>query len=196
MKPLASVASNKVEAKRSSESDERHAYSLGFFFGPGFPLGFGVGSEPTPEPCFVPGFGPDMPFFFASSAVGSRAGVAPLAGVEFVSDAFSVDEVEATGAAGVDVDDEDDLDLESLRDEGLDEKRVSKAGERCNMTILLGLEFFDGRSEDNEEDFACIEFFDDMMFELWWRYARFVDDRRGCTEPGRVKGSGGNSDGA
>lgn len=196
MKPLASVSSKKGEAQRDSDSDKRHAYSLGFFFGPGFPLGFGVDSEPTPEPRFVPGFSPDMPFFFASSTVGSRAGVAPEAGVEFVSDAFPVDEAEATGAAGVDVDDEDNLDLESLRDEGLDEKRVSKAGERCNMTILLGLEFFDGRSEDNEEDFACIEFFDDMMFELWCRYARFVDDRRGCTQPGRVKGFGGNSDGA
>ena len=109
-----------------------------------------------------------MPFFFASSAVGSRAVVAPGAGVEFVSDAFSVDEVEATGAAAVDVDDEDDLDLESLRDEGLDEKRVSKEGERCNLTILLDLEFFDGRSEESEEEFACIEFLDDMTFEIGW----------------------------
>lgn len=176
-----------------SGSDSRDAYSLGFFFGPGFPLGFGVESVPTPEPRFAPGFGPGKPFFFASSAVGSRFGVAPGAGVEFVSEAFSVDEVEATGAAGVEVDDEDDLDLESLRDEGLGAKRVSKVGERCNLTILLDLEFLDGRSEDNDDEFACVVFFDDMMCDLWWRDGRVERDRSRCGQLSRVKGSSGNS---
>lgn len=92
----------------------------------------------------MPVFGAGIPFFvFASSAVVSRADGAPGAGVEFVSDASSVDEVEATRGVGVDVDDEDDLDLESLRDEGLDENRASRAGARRNVTILLDLEFFD-----------------------------------------------------
>ena len=174
----------------------RDTYSLGFFFGPGFPLGFGVDSVPTPDPRFVPGFGPAMPFFFVSSVAGSTAELAPGAGVEFVSDAFSVDEVEATSGTGVDVEDEDDLDLESLRDEGLDEKRVSKAGERCNLTILLALEFLDGRSEDIDDEGACVEFFDDMMLELWWSDRRLVDDQSECSQLGRVKGCRGDSGGA
>ncbi|MCJ1362372.1 hypothetical protein MMC16_001475 [Acarospora aff. strigata] len=150
--------------KTSFQRNDKFAYSFGFFFGPGFPLGFGVESVPTPGPLFEPGLGPGMFILFVSSAAD---GVAPATGVEFVSEALSVDDAEATGGAEVDVDDEDVLDLESLRVEGLDEKRVSKAGGRRNRTILLDFEVLDDLSEDKDEEVAGTEFFDDMMFEQW-----------------------------
>jgi hypothetical protein len=48
---------------------ERKAYSLGFFFGPGLPRGFGMLSEPRPSPLFNPGLGPFVLVFFGVSSV-------------------------------------------------------------------------------------------------------------------------------
>lgn len=45
-------------------------YSLGFFFGPGFPLGLGSPSAVKERPLFEPGFGPGIPFLLGAASVG------------------------------------------------------------------------------------------------------------------------------
>jgi hypothetical protein len=101
------------------------AYSLGFFFGPGFPLGLGSPSGPRGAALFVPGFGPGTPFLLDTS-IGVRRllapGVPPGAGVELPSEMLSTGEAEATGAFGVEADEGDDFDFDvPLRDGGFDD---------------------------------------------------------------------------
>lgn len=153
------------------------AYSLAFFFGPGFPLSFGVVSVPEPAPLFVPGFGPGIPFLFDSSLPFCEESAAPGAGVLFDSDAFSVDDVEATRGAGVEVDDDEDFALDSFRVAGLDEKRMSKLGESRNLTILLVFEVFevfDDRSPADDDGVAGVEFLVVMVVDYWWAMRAFV----------------------
>jgi hypothetical protein len=117
----------------------RGTYSLGFFFGPGLPLGFGRPSVPSdPRPLFDPGMGP---FLF----LGGSAGVAPSvggAGVEFESDGLSVEELfflasgfSSTTASGVEI---DGVDCDSFGD-GLGRKRARRADGRRRMTTFFCL---------------------------------------------------------
>jgi len=65
--------------------------SRGFFFGPGFPLGFGKTSPIWFRLLLLPGLGPGMPFLRGVGA----------AGVEAASEALSTEEGGATGSADV-----------------------------------------------------------------------------------------------
>lgn len=120
-------------------------YSLGFFFGPGLPRGFGVPSlTPWPNARFVPAFGTPRPFFAEPSPRGGGRGPSAFgAGVEFASETLSADELvlAGTGAAGVDVAEEEDLfTLEFLRESGLITKRLSNSGETVSLTTLDAFE--------------------------------------------------------
>jgi len=95
---------------------------------------------------------------------------------------LSVDDAEATRGTGVDVDAEDDFDLESLRDEGLDEKRTSRLGERRNLTILLDFEVFDSRSPDDDDDVAGNELFAVMVLDYLKVMRVFGIDRSACNQ--------------
>lgn len=94
-------------------------YSLGFFLGPGLPLGLGPRSPFWVRPLLFPGLGPGIPFLRAPSAP---------AGVEGASEALSTDE--AGGTASPEVDDGgDDMSFGlSLSSEGVLElgKRASR----------------------------------------------------------------------
>lgn len=133
-------------------------YSLAFFLGPGFALGFGMESGPEAALLFAPGFGPGMPFLFASSASGCEDGAVPGPGVELLSDALSFDDAEGTGGTGVDVEDDDELGLESFRDDDLGANWASEADGRCSLTILLGFGAFEALSDASDEEVACTEF--------------------------------------
>lgn len=61
-----------------------NTYSLGFFFGPGFPLGLGVVSLIWFTPRLAPGLGPGTPL-----RRGVSAAEVPAAGVDAASDALS-----------------------------------------------------------------------------------------------------------
>lgn len=82
----------------------------------------------------------------------------------------------------MDVDAEDDFDLESLRDEGLDEKRTSRLGERRNLTILLDFEVFDSRSPDDDDDVAGNELFAVMVLDYLKVMRVFGIDRSACNQ--------------
>jgi hypothetical protein len=73
------------------EGRETGTYSRGFFFGPGFPLGFGKTSPIWFRLLLFPGLGPGMPFLRGVGA----------AGVEAASEALSTEEGGATGSADV-----------------------------------------------------------------------------------------------
>ena len=66
-------------------------YNLGFFFGPGLPLGLGTLLEPSREPRLKPGAGPFLFLDGAPSPVGVGASVNG-AGFEAVSEGLSFDE--------------------------------------------------------------------------------------------------------
>ncbi len=142
------------------------AYSFAFFFGPGFALGLDDDSVPVPALLFVPALIAGAVLLFASSSPAWRDGVTPSTGVEFVSDAVSFDEAEATRGVWAGVDDEDDLDLEVLRVGSWNGKRASFSGDNGNLTILLGFDVFDERSDDREDEMAGVEFLVDILFNL------------------------------
>ena len=104
---------------------EPETHNLGFFLGPGFPLGLGSPSGPRGAALFVPGFGPGTPFLLVTSpGVGKllAPGVPPGAGVELLSETLPADEAEATGGFGVEADEGVDFDFDvPLRDGGLDD---------------------------------------------------------------------------
>ena len=90
----------------------------------------------------------------------------PGAGVEFDSDVLSVEGAEATGGMGVDLEEEDDFDLEPLRDGGLDENRAREVGGSRSLMILLSFDDLDGRSPDDDDEFESSEVLVDMVLVL------------------------------
>ena len=89
-------------------------YSLGFFFGPGLPLGLGP-STPAPNALFPGGFGARRVFRLLSSTGGGTLFDPVGAGVVFDSDLTSTGEACSVFGTGVDVDEEGVFGCEGLR---------------------------------------------------------------------------------
>jgi hypothetical protein len=120
----------------------QNTHTLGFFLGPGFPLGLGNPSGPRGAALFVPGFGPGTPFLLDASAGVSRLlapGVPLGAGVELLSEMLSTGEADATGTFGVEADEAVDFDFDvPLRDGGFDDGNwANLSGEMFRIMILL-----------------------------------------------------------
>ena len=127
-----------------------YTYSRGFFFGPGFPLGFGGPSAMRPAPLFAPGFGPGMPLFLDPfegtlrlfpSAVDVDA---PGTGVALDSEAASFTEGPTAGRAPSSCEELDEAARDGLTSEGCGDgsNRARSLGLRRSLIILLFLEPF------------------------------------------------------
>jgi hypothetical protein len=128
------------------------AYSLGFFLGPGLPLGFGTTSTPWPRPRLLPGFGPGIPFLFGISATGVGVVPVPAAGVEAASEPLPAEEAGAPGAAVVEEGDEEALSWSPLSGAELPGKRPRAVDDTFRTIVLLGLgEWFDRPDDEVEE---------------------------------------------
>ena len=111
-------------------------YSLGFFFGPGFPRGLGRPlSTPCPSPLLEPGTGPFRFFTGWSGFVWSADGT----GVRFVSEGSSLADTgfSSTSTLGIDVDGGEGEDL-TISFFGAEEKRDKSCGESLSMAIRDG----------------------------------------------------------
>lgn len=157
--------------KTSPNHNVNYTYSLGFFFGPGFPLGFGVLSAIILVDLFDPAFAPG-PLFFGISAGGEPA--VGGAGVAFDSDAFS-DElplVLLTASAvvsarpGVEEDEGADFCFEFLRDADLGSNSLSIEGDRLRVTILDNLVIFLPRDADADETVVVVVDMAEAMMRL------------------------------
>lgn len=85
--------------------DHEVTHSLGFFFGPGLPLGFKGSSVPAPSPLFEPVLGLADSFLMTSSlGSGSTFGTDGGTGVLSESGLDSGGGVASLGGAGVDID--------------------------------------------------------------------------------------------
>lgn len=118
-------------------------YKRGFFFGPGFPLGFGKPSAPSDNPRFAPGFGPGKLLRLISFAGGASlsASVAMLAGAVEGSAASCGGNGSTTCATGVGNGDGGDSTVVGLQIHGVGGKQARRPGAIRRMTILLGFVF-------------------------------------------------------
>lgn len=119
-------------------SKEKSTYNLGFFLGPGFPLGLGSPSGPNAGPALLL-----TPFFLTSSVGGgidTGTGVPTAAGVLALdSTGISPFELDAAGG-GLEMVEEESFDGDSSLTGGAGSNDCRTLGGRGNLTIKLPFE--------------------------------------------------------